>query len=512
MESLTTGSAWRVLAVAAVLAAAALGYAAWGPMPVRVDDWRWFRAPEPQWSAAVATLLACALAGLLALWAWRRADCLGGARLARVVAGLVALAFAIQVLAARQLPGGYQESIVALGKPGANRYHALARGIPRLGPVLGRYDEWMRDPSHKLIVTHPPGPLSLYWCLNHVFAGREGAAGRFVRWCEDWLAWGLRAKDPSGPPALVALFRGMSDAELAGAWLATFVLRLAAALVVVPVFAMARAAYGMRTGIAAAAMACVVPSLLLFSPGVDQAFPVVAATATWLAWTAGRRRSAWRAAAAGFAVSLGLFFSLSFAVVAALAGLTALGALWSVEQRPTLRGVWPLAAGAAAGFCLPLVTLYLATGYRPLAVWMACVENNARFNAASGRVYWKWLLVNPVEFLLFLGVPVAVLFVARVARGVRRAWEGRWGEADWPTLLLAGVLLALNVSGLNRGEVSRLWMFLMPGCVVAAAAQGRAYAPYRRAVFVGVFALTAVQAIVFKSLLDVLLGMYRGLV
>jgi hypothetical protein len=51
-------------------------------------------------------------------------------------------------------------------------------------------------------------------------------------------------------------------------------------------------------------------------------------------------------------------------------------------------------------------------------------------------------------------------------------------------------------------------MFLMPGCLVAAAAQLDRCAPYRRAVFVSLFALQAVQVIAFRASLDVLLGMY----
>ncbi len=370
----------------------------------------------------------------------------------------------------------------------------------------------MRGESHQLAITHPAGPLTLFWSLNHVFAGDEAAARQFVRGCEDWLAGGLHAKDPQGPSEVVSLFGDMSEAELAGVWLATFVLRLAAALAVVPVFAMARAVYGVRTAIVAAALMAVVPSLVLYSPGIDQAFPVLAATACWLAWTAGARGSLLRAALAGASVSVGLLYSLSFAVVGGWAALLAAAALGRNGRLRDTGRVAALAAAGLAGFAVPVVTLYLAVGYNSPAVWVTCLEANAKFNAQSGRVYWTWLLVNPVEFLVFLGAPVAALFVSRAASGVGDLWRGRgWREADWATLVLAGLLVALNLLGANRGEVSRLWMFLMPGCMIAAAAQVERCAPYRRAVLVSLFALQAVQATVFKSLLDVLLGFYRGL-
>ena len=499
-----------LVGLAVVLTAGALGLVAWGPSPIGLDDWRWFRIAAPAWESALVALVIYMLIGFATVVACRRAGRQGRGGDAGVVALLAALAFVAQVLAAKQLPGDYHESIIAIGKAGANRYHTAAREVPDLRAVLGDYPHWMRQGSHKLIVTHPAGPLSLFWLLNHAFAGDEARAGRFVRWCEDRLAGGTHVRDPGGPYAAFELFARMTNAEVAGAWLATFALRLAASLLVLPVYAMARRLHGRHAGLVAAGFSAVVPSLLLYSPGLDQAFPVIAATACWLGWTAGEFRSRWRAAAAGATVAVGLFFSMSFAVVAAWAGLLALAALRRGAEPCSPRKLCELLAAAGVGLVAPVAVLYMAFAYNSLAVWSACLEANAKFNAQSGRVYWKWALANPVEFLVFLGIPVSCLFLGRLVTAVRGLRKG-WRDTDWGVLVIGGLLVALNLLGLNRGEVSRLWMFLMPGCLVAAAAQIESYAPYRRAVLVSLFALQAIQATVFKSLLDVLLGMYRGL-
>lgn len=515
MSHSTARSALLAVSAMVALTALVMAYAAWGPLPLRVDDWAWHRLPCSDWAAAGPTMMVFALMGLLAVLGARRGGQWAPSRQAQALAALVVLALAAQVSAARQLPGGYSESIVALGKPGANRYHAAARGVRSLSAVLRDYPRWMREKSHKLIITHPAGPLTLFWSLNQVFAGSEAAARGFVHWCEDRFAWGIRAKDPEGPAAMVELFRDMSDADLAGVWLASFALRLAAALLVLPVYALGRVIHGVNVGIVAGALAGMVPSLLLFSPGIDQIFPVLAATACWLGWTAGARRSVWRAAWAWLTVSVGMFFSLSFAVVAGWAGLLALASLArsSGQSGERVRGrtMASLATAGAVGFAAPAVTLYVATGYNSLRAWVACVGANAEFNASSGRLYGTWLWANPVEFLVFLGVPVACLFVARAAAGIRSVWRRRWDEADWATLSLVALLVGLNLLGVNRGEVARLWMFLMPGCLIAAAAQVECYAPYRRVVLIALLALQASQAAALKSLLDVLLGFYRGL-
>jgi hypothetical protein len=77
-----------------------------------------------------------------------------------------------------------------------------------------------------------------------------------------------------------------------------------------------------------------------------------------------------------------------------------------------------------------------------------------------------WLLGNPIEFAMFLGVPVIVALLAGLAaRRVRSAAENEKPTSVRPTALIIatfGTLLALIVSGIVRGEVGRLWMYFGP--------------------------------------------------
>jgi len=498
-----------VLVLASGLTLAVVGFAVLWPFSPGIDDWRWRHVGEVAWDAALAPLMALALIGLAALAGWRLGE--GRPRLVgvAVVVPMAALAFIAQMFSAEQAPGGHCEGLIALGKPGCNRYHAAARGVPRLSEVVAHYARWMQLPTHKERITHPVGPLALFWGLNHVFAGREWAAGAFVAWCERRMAAWVSVRGPAAPPMAAALFRDMSNADLAGVWLASLLLPLAAALVVVPAYAFAASLYGVRAGVAAAAFCAALPSFYVYSPGLDQLFPVFAVTAWWLSWTAGRRRSLGRAALAGFVGSLGLFLSLSFAVVAGWAALLFLEALGGAEVRP--RQMAALVGAAVVGFLVPIAVASVAWGYDSPAVWVQCLQANADFNAASGRAYWKWVLANPVDFLVFLGVPVAVAFTWGVGRAIGAVRRGSSAGKDWAALSLAAVLVVLDLLGANRGEVSRLWMFLMPACAVVAAGAVENCGRRARVVFAWLFALQAIQVVVFRGCLDMLLGMYREL-
>ena len=467
-----------LLTVAMVLTGGALAAVFLGPQRLGLDEWPWPRVSEPVWDRMAYPLVVFALLGGVVTVLWARMPRLSRIEAAVLVMLLSGLAFVAQVMVGQQGRAGYHESLFAVGLPAASSYHQEARKVTRLGEYLAGYErEVRRRPFRVQLSTHPAGPVVLFWCLNHAFAGRPMAA---------------------------ALFAAMSEPELAGVWLATLVLRLAASLVVVPVYLMASSWYGRRAGLGAAAFSAAIPSLLLFSPILDQCFPALAATACWLGYRAGERRSAGWAVLAGLAVSAGLFLSLAFAVVALVAALLAIVGLGKGGRRPQGRDLAKLLAGASAGLVAPVVTLYVAVGYNSLAVWKACWDGNAEFNRLTHRTYWKWALVNPVEFLAFLGVPLACLFVRRVASEVGQLGRRKLAGRDWPTLVVAGLLVLLDVLGANLGEVARLWMFLMPACAVAAAAEVERYTPYRRAVFLALFALQCLQVALFRAGLDVL--------
>jgi len=497
-----------LIAVASAVTAGGIAVVFWGRFPLGADDWAWSRATERDAGSAAYSLVMFGLMVVLAVVAWTRSPRARRFEQGIVVGLLAVLGFLVQIVVAQQSPAGYQESVIAAALPGPNRYHRAACGIDDLRPVLRDYPRWMRGGSHTLMITHPAGPLALFWCVNRVYAGNEAGAGRFVRWCEDSLGMGLRLRET---PWGRRLFGTMREADLAGAWLATFLLRGVACLVVLPVYALARALYDRQAAVAAAALAVVTPSLLLFSPGLDQAYPTLAVTACWLAYTAGRRGAVWRAALAGLAVSVGMFFTLAFGVVGVLSALLAWAGLRLREQPGTVDDGLRLAGGAAVGWIVPVVSLYLAFGYNSLGAWWGAWQANARFNAIQGRAYWTWLVLNPVDFLVFLGLPVACLFIRRTASEVWALRKGRLERVDWATVIVAGLLVTLAVLGVNRGEVARLWLFLMPACAVAAAAEIGRYAPYRRVVLAVLLTVQCVQVVAFKAGLDVLLGPYRHL-
>jgi hypothetical protein len=118
------------------------------------------------------------------------------------------------------------------------------------------------------------------------------------------------------------------------------------------------------------------------------------------------------------------------------------------------------AAGTAATVLGLAGLLWLATGYDPVAAVRA---THAAYQAApgsAGRPYLPWLVGDPIAFGGMLGIPLFAALVAGAAVVVRRrAWTG------FDAAVLA-CLLAASSWGFSRGEVERIFLFLVPLALV----------------------------------------------
>jgi hypothetical protein len=183
---------------------------------------------------------------------------------------------------------------------------------------------------------------------------------------------------------------------------------------------------------------------------------------------------------AGAVLWLGLFLSLAMLPVILLAGLVTLTAEWAKWSAARSAGT---AAGrfsdcgrkvsvlAAAGFgvLLPCLLLWGLSGLNLPRVWEISYHNHAGFYAQFQRTYWKWLLVNPIELAVAVGVPLAVAAVA----GLGSLWSARSGARHSSLAQFCGGAVVtwglLWLSGKNSGEAARLWIVLMPWLIVLAA-------------------------------------------
>ena len=437
-----------------------------GPAPYP-PEWRWAFRPE----GPAQPLLAAGgcLFGLLALlWVSGRAGT-GRHPIAisrALVAGAVVLGFGLQIALLAREPGRPLRTMLSRTRSRSySSYHAVAISPEARDPrtFLRHHADRLRGQarSAKHAATHPPGPVLFYRAMLALCEGSPKVTDGLL------ATAGVRDRE-FRPPAT----RPARAAALLGALL----LGLLGSLAAWPI-----AHLGTALGVARPAAArlallwAMLPGPALQTPQLDQALALPVAGATTLLLAASQRREgvAWRAVLAGVLGGMALFTSYGAAAFLAIGGLAALAAAdGATSLRRALAGV---AAGSVAGltsFGVPALF-----GHHPVRAMLTALSIHREIYTTP-RSYALWLLFNPLDFALFLGLPVAVTGLLVLAGTARHVADGGATPITRFRLVTFAGMAALLALGVTRGEVGRLWIPLMPLVLVASLAAGNA--PGRR--------------------------------
>ena len=488
-------------------------------------QWEYYKASIAWLNAAPAILMSLVLGAVIIFWLRRRLS----RPLHEVVALAVCLALALGIILdiGKSGPSGEYEAVPVTASPWIGGYFGEAVWVKDMGTYLDQYTERISglevNEPYGHLADHPAGPVLFHWLVNRTMEALPSLARRFIP--RDPEAYGrLRAMVESRP--LVG--RKLSDGEFAGIWAAAFLFRIGYWLALLPLYLITREMYSKEAGLLAVVLAALIPSLHLFGPYPDQLFPVIALAAFYTWMRAIKRRSIIWAAVSACLLSIGLFWSMAFLALIALLGMAALLMAWKelltldsgkvaagAGHAGTLsRSRWQafawcgwirVCAGwtAAMAACALLPILFF--GYDVIGVWRICLSQHANFAVLFPRSYVQWTLFNPLEFALFTGIPAFLLMLLAAVMDARR-WRREWGgvaPAVLPWALLS-VLVVLNFSGKNLGEVSRLWMFLMPFAAVSAGATLYDLDRGRGWVAACILLTTMIQLVVFRLSLDVM--------
>jgi hypothetical protein len=407
------GGVWRAtaatgIAVVAVGALGTLAHRGFGRVPFTVPAWPWYHSDpfylfwDPRWRFGWVAL-AVAVAAAAGVVALFRSRAHPGVRMAASAGLLLVLALAVAALAGG--PAAWRAPLAFTGE-----YPQGVGQVQDIRSFLGEFPERLASlPSHAS--GHPAGAMVLYALLARVWPGLDGAA-------------------------LLTVAIGC--------------------LGVLPVWGLARDELGEEGGRWALALWVLSPITVLYTATSADAVFAVALAGAALAAHRGLVRRSWAWTLTGGALLwVGSMLTYAAALLLVFLLVRAAGRL---RRQPGWVLGW---AAATAGAVLGLAgLLWLATGYDPVAAVRA---THVAYQAAPGsahRPYLPWLVGDPIAFGGMLGIPLFAALLARAVAVVRqRAWTG------FDAAMLA-CLLAASSWGFSRGEVERIFLFLVPLALV----------------------------------------------
>lgn len=488
---------WLILIVQAALVGLLVFAVGSRRIPLGVPgEWEWLRVQfPPVWLWLCLTGLGVAAYAIFAAMGFKVIAANSSRAVeARWLTALGLAAIAIQAIIPCGAASGYDHSRWAAANylPGSAGYFKVARQQALRDPwkFLADYPRWIRDQDSLHIGTHPPGLIAVQCVLIKVMESQPWLTEFLLDYMPRSVEQGFRVFADRDPQPL-------TRADQAALYATALLTLCASALTVVPLYLLARVSLPAATAWSVVAFWPLVPAANLFQPVADAAYPLLSTSALALAaWSARLLEQTGKPAVAGilFAVAsgmvmaFGMFFTLAFLPIGLIVAIV-VGGQRSLPWR--WRGLLILAIGL--GFLTLVLCGWLAVGANPVVIGLWNLHHHARFYDEYPRTYRLWLVVNPIELAIALGLP-AVVWCA-----IGLCYLRRLPASVWATLL---VLAVTNLTGRNMGEVARLWMLYMPPLLVAAGCGFERFSSKPAPLGLSV-ALLGVQTLALQSMIQV---------
>ena len=303
--------------------------------------------------------------------------------------------------------------------PTTTSYYTDALSINNLLDWLTNYH--LLNTLHMHSMTHPPGPILLYYLFNKFLGPYYGAyAGA--------LTIGLL-----GSISIIILYQITTIYDLKE-----------------------------NERLTVCAYYSIIPSLILFFPEFDQMYTIFSMTMVYF-WL----KSLNIGITYIFPFTLIVFISTMFAYnILAVGIFIVLFALhyiyYNTDRSGAIKYVLKLAITFGIGIILMYAILYALTGYNPVYSFLSALVNQHYIQSIflkGERAYYITIFTDIYDFFLgsgFLSLPLLILFV-------RNTWLKGGAEYKLSYVWIGLIsILIINLTGLLRCETARVWLFLQP--------------------------------------------------
>jgi hypothetical protein len=214
-------------------------------------------------------------------------------------------------------------------------------------------------------------------------------------------------------------------------------------LTIIPFYYLIKSLSSKTVALRATFLWALIPSFTFFPLFFDPLYTIFPIVSFFILVNAYKRRRDFLYFLGGLIFSIGLFFT--FSILPLLLFLLVLVFLFKVPQKIIVILTFLL------GMLIPPL-FFLLCGYNSLESGLVIL------NSQTPRSYIDWLIFNPYDFFLFMGLPLSFIFLFSTFKIFK---DKKLANLKKITFAFYTMFSTLIILGVSRGEVGRIWIPLM---------------------------------------------------
>ncbi len=256
---------------------------------------------------------------------------------------------------------------------------------------------------------------------------------------------------------------------------ASYLYPLLAYLVIIPLYYFGRMFLKSDRAILPCIMYLFIPSVTLVTLHLDQVlYPLLFVSGLLLILSGCKRNNIPLYVLSGAFIYFALYFSFSLLLVLPM-GLLIAAAYINCYSEPDqkLKSFGRFLVGFVTGWILAQLLFWILLDYNIFIRYQ---------NAMTFHQAWKnwdnslsnialYGILNYIEFICWIGLPVAILFLAGGRQKILEIVKGQFNIQNLFYAIVILIFILLGVFGKTKSEVGRLWIFMMPLVLIFVASE-----------------------------------------
>ncbi|HSA83289.1 MAG TPA: glycosyltransferase family 39 protein [Patescibacteria group bacterium] len=281
--------------------------------------------------------------------------------------------------------------------------------------------------------------------------------------------------------------------EKATAIFSAFFLPFLSTLTIVPIFKTAKKLYGEKIAIRSSFLFIFLPSIVLFIPINDIFLPLFSAGAFYFLVKGLQDKHTFSFLISGLILFIGTTFNLALLPLLLLFFLFAL--FFIQKNKLKLINYFKHGSFFALGFFLPPLLLYFFVDFNFLRLIDIILQEVPHIHTRS---YTTWLFYNVYDFLIFVGIPLAIVFLTQ-SKQLFALRSKLFAKIDILFLAFLIMFLIVDLTGSTRGETGRIWSIFMPFLLLPAVVYLTNNKKFSTNLFIGILLLQTLQILVLQE-------------